>query len=233
MERLQQRLRRRRGRRSCYEIFYRGAKADFQRIAEADPRAADLKQLYGLHIVPGGRGGGLDKRMVEVFFGQRPFDSEQRTDEINGGFRRRTVTISEFGAALQYYRQDNDSVVVFLHAAGTRDNYKSANRMILGIVRDPCILTGAPRLKRHFDDLISVMEMTCIDGVPTVSDRLRFRWLQITRIQITGSGEPGQQAAALRPQIIEWAFAIGFFIFAVGLSGWALEIFKQALSASQ
>lgn len=229
MERLQQRLRRRSGRRGCYEIFYRGAKADFQRIAEADPRAADLKQLYGLYIAPGGRDGGLDKRMVEVFFGQRPFDSEQRLDEENGKFRRKLVT--EFGATLQYYRQDDDTVVVFLHAAGTRDNYKSSSRMILEIVRNPCVLTGAPRLKRHFDDLVRMMEMTCIDGVPTMYDRLRFRWLKISRIQITGLEEPGQQAAALRPQIIEWAFAIGFFIFAVGLSGWALEIFKQTLSS--
>ena len=34
--------------------------------------------LYSFNTIPGGREGGRDQRMVEVFFGPRPFDREFR-----------------------------------------------------------------------------------------------------------------------------------------------------------
>ncbi|MFI5022838.1 MAG: hypothetical protein ACHQRJ_14460 [Alphaproteobacteria bacterium] len=219
MTRLERRLRHRQKRREHFANFFTKAKEEFGRIAAADSRASDFEQLYSFYIVPGGRDGGQNNRIVEVFFGQRPFDSAERTTIENGRLKRHTAFATEFGATLQYYRQDDDTVVVFLYQAGTRDNQTSGPVVILDVIKNPKVLTRSRKLKCHWRYFIAIMECSSIDGVPTWIDRMLRMWLWITRYEIKDN-------RANRQRMWSWLSAAVAFFFTVGLAGWALDPLK-------
>ena len=76
----------------------------FEKYAKDDPSNERLNNLFSLCICPGGRNGGTNKKEVEVFYGNRPFDS---VTCVNENLQTTTKLETAHGATLTYYRTDD------------------------------------------------------------------------------------------------------------------------------
>ncbi len=92
-----------------FQTFSDESKELFNGLAESDLRNEFFGGEYSLCITPGGAYGGRDKRRVEVFYGQRPFDADEKK------------LLSERGARLDYYLNDVGAVVCTLIPARTEN----------------------------------------------------------------------------------------------------------------
>lgn len=210
----------RRDRKYNWEFFFRHSKEFFSQIARLDPRIQEFGKLYSFVTIPGGRNGGRDRRMVEVFFGTRPFDREYR-DRL-GDEPGADLLILESGATLQYYRQDDDRVVVFLYPpVAITERNPSPNAYILDVIRHTHVLTGTGRLKRHLRYLLATMETYSIDANPTLIDRAYIFWMQKTKYHVIGPKEALDDRQTAERPMKNW----GRFIWEAlvsALSGWLL-----------
>src|SRR5262249_29169744 len=118
------------------------------------------ERLYSFHVAVGGRSSGQDQRVVDVFFGTRPLDSSGPS--VN----------EEVGASLSYYRQDDGTVEVSVRPAKVSSvTLETIPVYTIEIVRTTHHLTGTQILNRHLRYLLAMMEMSTIDGSPTLVDR--------------------------------------------------------------
>ena len=218
---------RRRDRRTDFEFFFRNAKSDFEAIAACDARTAFLDGIYSLRVVPGGRHGGQDPDAVEVFFGNRPYDSvTEPVQERGGGISTRRRLLAEAGATLSYQRMASGVVLCTLHPAGADGFRRRESAIILEWVQNPRLFTGRGALERHWRCFMSYMEYTSLEGDPTWLDRLRVWWLFASRGLIVD----GKHEA---PWGLSKLSVAGFFVFAVGLSGWLLTFGQWLFSGAK
>ena len=108
-----------------FKKFYDDSNNVFSRIAENDHSHKHLDDLFSLHVCPGGRMGGVNEKIIEVFYGARPIG---KTTKIDPNFQISTKTESEDGAMLRYYLTDAGNVVCSLFPA------KSENREMGGLL---------------------------------------------------------------------------------------------------
>ena len=212
-------------RRADFETFHRSARDVFARIAAADPRNAFFDGVYRLRVTPGGAMGGLDRRLVEVFYGSRPFETVEEFVSREGREPRlQERFLAEHGACLFYQRMDSGIVFVGLRPAGT-ENYRRREEMIqLEWIRAPDVLRGRAALERHWRALVSYMEYTSLEGEPTSIDRLRVWWLLFVRPTVVDGKHSTARCWTVAATVVRFALTIG-------LSGFLLAI-VQALTAA-
>lgn len=204
---------RRLSRRFDFDFFAKGASSAFKGIADKDPRHGPLVRTYAFYALPGGRDGGHDKRVVEIFYGQRPFESVQevvRREHSLPALRHRLLT--ERGATLLYERGDNGVVLCTLYPACSENYRRREEAIVLAIIRGTHVLTGTPTLERHWRAFMSYMQYTSLEGEPTVLDRCRVWWLLGTRVLIV---DTKSEVA----RVWTWLGRIAFYSVTVGLSG--------------
>jgi hypothetical protein len=166
-------------------------------------------------------------RMLEVFFGARPFDQETRRREDGLTYE----AIIEVGGTLRYYRQDNDRIVVFIHPPIPRYVDCPHQFYVLDLIGNRPKLRSSDTLKRHLRYLLAMMEVHSVDGVPTFRDRCRVLWLTRTKIRIaapepapasTDEGEGFSMQRLIGERPIE---TTAFSILNSSISGWIPAIF--------
>jgi hypothetical protein len=188
----------------------------FHEIADKDDRHTYFESSYSFYVVPGGAMGGVDHRVLEVFYGQRPIDSirEFRALEMAGrssGFPQlQTRLITEEGARLHYNRTDRGSVVCTLYPAKSELSRPTEDAIILGTFSDPRPLTGRPLLEKHWSFLISYFECTSVDGRPDIRDRARIWWLLFSRRTVVHSATTKPLMFSVLQEIIKWSLTVGF-----------------------
>ena len=208
-------------RRGCFDIFASDAEPQFTQIAQRDPDHQSLQNIYGFHVVHGGREGGLEKQVVEVFYGNWPYDLTaeiSNRDPIPSRVRKRLLV--EQGASLVYERVDNGSVLVTLIPAKSERFARHEEMVLLCIIRQTEKLTGIGTLKKHWRFFHSYMEYTSLDGLPTTVDYLRVWWVLFTRRLVVDGKER-------TPLFIQWGLKIIGYSLTVGLAGFWFEILKQ------
>ena len=187
----------------------------FHEIADQDVRHAFFEGAYSFYVAPGGAMGGIDRRILEVFYGQRAIDSirDFRTRDVNGsplGFPEpQTRLISEAGACLRYTRTDRGSVVCTLYPSRSEGCGPEESFVILQVLNDPRILTGKPALEKNWAFLMSYFECTSVDGFPSVSDRLRTWWLRFSRCMVVNGQTKQRRIVAVTSKIVEWSLMVG------------------------
>lgn len=215
-------MRKRTMRRICFDLFFRQAKATFDKIAEDDPRHADLAKIYHFAIVPGGRDGADDDRLVEVFYGSRPFEAVKERKSMLEPTRKRVL--AESGAALVYERSDDGVVLCTLHPAKTENMNRKEDLILLAMIYDVKSLTGWSVPREHWRYFMAYMQVSSLDGDPTFADRLHVWWLMLTRSVV-------KAGVAQTPKYQVAAGQIAQFALTIGLSGFLLklvEIWSQA-----
>ncbi|GMV31305.1 MAG: hypothetical protein AMXMBFR59_34300 [Rhodanobacteraceae bacterium] len=158
---------------SAFDHFRDSSKEQFTSLSNSDPGSQRLDNLYSLCICPGGRYGGLSKTIVEVFYGNRPIDSET---SINQKAEITEKLVVAHGAALKYFRNDNGHVICNLYPAASENLRPIEDEILFDFVRDPNILRR--RVRRHWRYLVAYMEATCIDGDPCIVQRARVFYLR-------------------------------------------------------
>ncbi len=160
----------RQDRRNDFDEFYEAAVATFTRFGENDPRAEKFQREYMLHICPGSRAGGTDKRTIEVFWGGRNFEIETQG--------RNWKALTETGATLLFVRDDNGFVIVSLYPAYTENRKPFETAITLDIWLDPKRLKDEKFLKSLWNYFMAYMEYTSLDGNPTLWQRLKISYLR-------------------------------------------------------
>lgn len=130
---------------SAFDHFCESSKELFLSLSNSDPSAKHLDDLYSLCICPGGRNGGLSKTVVEVFYGNRPINSELKVD---ANARLTENFVVAHGATLGYFRNDNGQVICNLYPAASDNHRPIEDAILLDFVRDPHSLQH--RAGRHW-----------------------------------------------------------------------------------
>lgn len=175
--------------------------------------------------------GGVDKRIVEVFFGNRAIDHVETFESQEGAFpRRQSQHLSERGACLRYERTDTGTVICTLFPAETKASRQKEDSILLEWVANPRSLHSKRKIGTHWRSLISYMQCTGIDGEPTTIDKLRIGYLRFTRrLIVDGRAETTHVVAALK-SAFHYALTIGlsgFLLTLINVFGGSKEVEKQ------
>jgi hypothetical protein len=157
-------------RRNDFDEFYRTAVTTFTRFRDNDPRAIIFERIYMLNVCPGSRAGGTNDRVVEVFWGSRPF----RTITLG----RTWTALTEYGATLLFERDDNEFVIISIYPANTDNRKPIESSISLKLWVDPIKLRNEGYLKELWNDFMAYMEYTSLDGNPTIMQKLRISYLR-------------------------------------------------------
>lgn len=203
-----------------FEIFKDGAKDFFSALSSADASAKRLDDFFTLNICPGGRSGGLSKRIIEVYFGNRPYDSVTEIGPNAGLINRLEFA---YGAMLAYFRTDEGHVVCHLYPAGTDNQKAIEDCILLDQLADPRQLKKVAR--SHWKSLVAYMEATSIDGSPSLLQTLRVAYLRNFKRCIVESKVLDRKVATAAREVLKW-------VVTVGLSGSVLLLISQLQSKS-
>lgn len=214
-----------------FQHFANGAEALFNGLLASDSRAKDLSNFYSFYAKKGGAMGGVDKRVVEVFFGNRAIDHVETFESLDGEFpQRQSKLVSERGASLRYERTDTGTVICTLFPAETKSSRQREDSILLEWIANPRYLHSKRKVGAHWRSLISYMQCTSVDGEPTMLDKWRVGYLRFTRrLIVDGRAETTHIVAALE-SIFRYALTIGlsgFLLTLINVFGGYKEAEKQ------
>ena len=172
-----------------FQAFFDGAESLFTAFITRD---FGKDPPISITVKSGGRQGGQDKRLVEVFFGSVPYDTIDYEDRglaknaSAGGHR----ILCESGPCLFYQRADTGDVVCILQPAVTDEHKTSEDMIVLQTVSRPCTLNALAHC--HWQDLLAYRECTSVNGAP--SHRQRLRYFCLRHFRRYGSDHKAQPA---------------------------------------
>lgn len=206
----------RRRRRWDFLTFARGASDCFEGVSNSDPRHSVLKQCYSFYVIHGGRNGGQDKSIVEVFYGNRPVAAAP-----SGPMGKGRKVIAEAGATLLYQQNVSGSVCCIIYPASAEGYRRVEDSILLSWIKNPRVLLRENVVRGHWNALMSYFEVSSLDGEPSIIDHLRVIWLMsIKRVIVDGAVQPRR--------CLQWIKSTLSFALTVGLAGFLLELLHRA-----
>ncbi len=205
-----------------YEIFQEfldSAAERFEALCAINNAANHFRDTYSFHVAPGGRMGGLNKCQLDVFFGARPYD-EQKV--IGNDFRANLKLLAERGASLEFTRDDHGRVHVLLSPAFTEGTRPLEDAILLGVVRNPLALLKESVISHYFNLLIAYMQCTCLDGNPTLVERLRIMQIRYFRRAFVDSKLCDSRFWVTIRTVLAWGATVGFSGTLLAFIQWGL-----------
>lgn len=199
-------------RQSRYEAFTKfadSADSYFNDLRNCNKRAQEFHDTHTFYAVKGGAYGGVDKRIVEVFFGKRPIDSALTFEPDNMFAGPKVVLVMEQGAHLLYERTDIGSVLCTLYPAKTEALRQREDFLVLQRIRNPRWLNTNWIRKCHWRAFMSYMECTSVDGEPSLMDRMRVGYLRLMCPLVTGDRVSKRSIATGAQKLISFALTVG------------------------
>jgi hypothetical protein len=184
-----------------FEKFHNNCNEIFTKLKNNDYRAEFFQNRYMLCVCPGGRAGGNEKRMVEVFWGKRPYELEAKENQ------KRLLT--EEGATLFFYRYDEGDITISLYPAKTEFREPIESYIFLYKRLNPNKLNNEKFIKSLWNDFIAYMEVTSLDGEPTICQQLRIFYLRkFKHLVIENKFMPTKFYEFCR-EIFKWVLTVG------------------------
>lgn len=202
---------------SDFESFQNSAEVLFKKWQKANPDYLSLEDYYGFTVCPKGRAGGVNHRLIEVFYGNRPYDQEKT---VSSNFKINSRFLLESGAELSLYRDDWGYVCIQLFPAKTKYGRQKEDSIILHSHMDPKKLLRTRFQKTLLHRLNSYMAVTCLEGRPTICDRTRVFFMRLNKHMVID-----EEVQSIR--ILRWFGDVLKFVFTVGLSGFLLTIITK------
>lgn len=196
-----------------FDNFRDNAKDIFEAFAEKDSSNERLHNLFSLGICPGGRDGGRNKKVVEVFYGNRPISE---TTQVNSNFQSITRLETAHGATLAYFRTDDGHVICNLYPAKSENQKPFEETILLDYIKSPSALTK--KAKSHRNMFISYMQATCIDGEPSFIQTLRVFYLKNFKQCVVNKTLQDKKVTKLFKEISK-------YVLTIGLSGFLILVF--------
>jgi len=202
----------------AFDKFYGGAKKLFESHAGSTPESKRLDNLYSLRICPGGRHGGLDKRKVEVFYGNRPFDS---VIKVAGNFQTTEKLETAHGATLSYQRTDDGQVLCCLYPAASENFRPLEDFILLDMVKNPAKIERES--KRHWRMFLAYMEATCLDGKPSFFQTISVFYLRNFKSCVVDKTLQKRKASIFFGEIAKYTATVGLSGFIILFVTWAKD----------
>lgn len=205
---------------------------DFDAFSQAAPRlyrqarrrvsGADYyKQAYDFYVVAGGIEGANSPRLVDVFFGSRPFDSNVRTHGAPVHTRHAAMQLhAERGALLRYEQLDSGEVICSLWGARTTHRAPREDFFLLDTLRNPAVLQSPGVIRHHLRWLIAQMGWSSLDGIV-----LPWHYLRIVRLW--GFRRRGVDGRVQPTRAWNGLLKVGGWVFTVALSGCVLYFVQR------
>jgi hypothetical protein len=197
-----------RDKRKIFEEFYKKSKPWFRFFHSRDKSIQHISDYYGFHICPGSRDGGCDKRIIEVFWGDRPFDKTLKID----GFKVSDEFLSENGATLHYQLLDSGNVVISLAPAKTKHLGPIEDHIFISMLKNPKKLLKLNYVKRHWSYVKAYMNITSLEGNKNIKNIVITWYLRYFKNTIIDKRQNG-------PKIYTAIRGVLKFVATVGLSG--------------
>lgn len=157
-----------------FKEFYAKAKDIFEPLGSNDKNAVDYRNFNMLCVCPGSRAGGQEHDIVEVFWGSRYMESEEKV--TMGGVRFEAKY--EYGATMMFTKQENGFVSVYLQPSHV--NFKKPETCIVWKKSvDPASLLKPWYQKYLWSGFMAYMEVTSTDGNPSMWQRFRVYTIRL------------------------------------------------------
>lgn len=182
----------------------------FKKAQAQCPAFAYFSVYYSFHVVSGGRMGGDDDLVVDVFFGQKPFDASRKRS--HGTSSRGIRMHTEQGASLHYTRDDQGGVFCQLFPAATERELKLDQFVLLDHVGEPSELLDVSKISGHLKWLTTYMAGTSLDGAMTLRQRAGMLWLWLVKRYY-------REEEFRRSRLTQGVLHISRWVLTVGCSG--------------
>ncbi|KZN12584.1 hypothetical protein [Marinomonas sp. TW1] len=214
----------RRNRYTAFDNFSKGSKELFLAYGNSTVKSKRLNGLYSLCISPGGRYGGLSKKNVDVFYGNRPFDSiiEMRPD-----YQMTEKLETAYGATLSYQRTDDGQVLCYLAPAGSANFNHPEDCILLGMVKNPAKL--AHKTKWHWRMFQAYMESTCLDGRPSLFQKILVSYLRNFKTCVVNKTVQKRRVAVFLSELAKYTVTVGLSGFIILIITWS----KDSIDSNQ
>lgn len=153
-----------------FEKFYDDSISIFTELRDKDKRVEIFQNEHMLCICPGSRAGGNEKRIIEVFWGARPYEYETK----GNGWK----SLTETGVTLFFYRNDTGDVTISLYPAKTEFRKPIEDYIALHEWVNPKRLNDKVFIRSLWEDFVAYMESTSLDGKPNYAQKLRIWYLR-------------------------------------------------------
>ena len=206
---------------SRYQNFdkFREASRDlFEAYSKASKRSVRLDNLYSFYVSPGGRFGGMNKKVVDVFYGNRPFDS---ITELGADFQKIEKFETAHGATLSYQRTDDGQVLCTLSPAASENFHYPEDMILLDKVKNPSELER--KSKWHWKMFQAYMESTCLDGRPSIFQNLLAFYLRNFKECVVNKTLQKRKATVFFREIAKYTATVGLSGFIILIVTWSKD----------
>lgn len=196
----------------AFREFYNKAKEIFNGLQEADPSSKVFKDRCILQVCPGGRAGGDNPDVVDVYWGVQPV---KRIDKRNG-----FELLTEDGVTMLFNLLPDGHVSITLYPAKTKVMRPIEDCILLHRFCKATWLLKEHNQKALWRDFMAYTECTSLIGTPSIWQRLRMFWVKFSRpVCVDGVQQPVRGLQHLRKVVT--------FALTVGLSGFLLVAVQQ------
>ena len=197
--------------------FKENSKVLFQQLADNDENHQSFTS-YPFRIAPGGREGGRNTKLIEVFYGKKAISGSMKENDGT------TILKNAHGVTLSYLQLDNGDIMCTLYPAGS-DNFKQLeNFIILDYLTNTFQLEK--KAKQHWKSFIAYMEYTAIDTSPKLWHKYKVWLLKHFKEVLYDNKVQEAQYKAFIKQLIT-------YVMTVGLSGFLLIMFTFFYDSSK
>lgn len=195
-----------------FQKFIKNSENDYKEISSKSRKFADLNNLYGFHVAPGGRNGGIDDRLVDVFYGHRPIGVKHY---VGSNFQIQNKTEIENGCQISFHHLINGKTFVTLYPCNSETFKFAEDFIILDFINNTKKLCKKRIQKKYCKFLNSYMAVTCSENLATPFDRLIVFYLRsFKQLCIKNTVQRSKFYKILKKALT--------IIFTVGFSGFCL-----------
>jgi len=207
--------------RQAYETFLKKSKGIFRKFHGSGPENLKLRNIYAFCIAPGSASGGIDTRILEVFYGSRPANSYP----VIQGFRVNRKIVIEYGARLQYFQLDDGNVMVSIIPARTDNMGPIEDEIIIDYIGNVKKISNYHYVRKHWEYFIAYMNQTCLAGRKTIKSRIMGLILHTCKENVIAKKINQRKIVVAAKRIFQFALSIG-------LSGFLLFFIANYNSSS-
>lgn len=206
-----------------FETFYNQAKDIFEPFRTSGDREKYYQNLYMLCVCQGSRSGGCESRIVEFFWGQRIFDKNQ---SLSNDGRRSLHFEAETGVTMLFFKNDDGYVSIQMHPACTEQRHPIEDFIFWKTSVDPSRLLQKSFQKRCWSAFMAYMEVTSLDGDPTLLQRLKVWYYRNFKYVVEDRKE-------LPLKYVSFLKKVGTWVLTVGCSGLIIFLLQLGFSKNQ
>lgn len=204
---------------NSFKDFANQAETIFRCLSMETSGEYSYNELYKFNIAIGGRNGGIDHRVIEVFWGARPFDSKT----IFSGLGVSKSILAENGALLRYCQLDNGNVIVSVAPAMSEGLRPIENALIIETITNLRRLSSKRVIKSHWRYLKAYMDATALEGSKSYKSDVIIWYLRTFKKYFAGDFLHDSKASNAFRGVIKFTATVGLsgFIF------YAVDYFKN------